>query len=255
MAKEWYVTHEGQQFGPVSIDDLKFEAERGELNPRVDMVWKEGMEDWIPSGQIEGLFEKNTEAEEQEKAKETVAVTEFQPEESKKKRMLLHGKWGGVKRSTFIFLCYIFPFLWIIGIGFLAGKMQGEIEADLLGKVTMAATFLPAILCLIMIFRRFQNLGMSMAWFFGLIVPFLNMWLGYRLFACPEGYAVHKKLDGIGWVLAVLYWLPVVLAIVFVVFAAVTLTQAAETDPYRETIENYIRKIQEFKTQELIPVK
>eukprot|EP00903_Cladosiphon_okamuranus_P003570 g3568.t1 len=90
LTKEWFVTHNGQQFGPVSLDDLKYEAERGELNPRLDMVWKNGMEDWIPSGDIEGLFEKNELAEKEEKKKEEAAaqVTDFQPEEEKKKRMM-----------------------------------------------------------------------------------------------------------------------------------------------------------------------
>lgn len=244
---EWYVTHEGQKFGPVSIDDLRFEAERGELNPCVDMVWKEGMEDWISSSQIEGLFEKKPTAEPKEKAKETIVASEFRPQESKRKRILRHEKWRGVKRGNFIFLCYLFPFLWSFGIILLAGKMQGKIEADLLAKVTNLAAFLPVvILCLIMIPRRFQNLGMSMAWCFGLIVPLLQMWLGYRLFACPEGYAVHKKLDRSGWLLAFLYWVPVVLLLAFIIFAASTLTQPTEGDPFRETIGNYLRRAKEF---------
>ncbi len=44
---------------------------------------------------------------------------------------------------------------------------------------------------------RFNNLGMSGWWILGLFVPFLNIWLKWRQFACPEGYANHRQLDTI----------------------------------------------------------
>ncbi|WP_411826694.1 GYF domain-containing protein [Luteolibacter sp. AS25] len=247
FTKEWFVTHNGQQFGPVSLDDLKYEAERGELNPRLDMVWKNGMEDWIPSGDIEGLFEKNEGAQKEEKQKEEVAAnaTDFHPEETRKKRMMMNGKWGGTSRSAFIFLCYIFPFLWILGISYGAKFLRGSVDEKMLGFGMAGLAMVPLIICVIVLFRRFVNLGMSRLWFLGLFVPLLNIWLGSRLFACPEGYAQHRKLDLIGWMLAVLYWVPLVFSVLAVVFAVYTLTQSPPEDPYRETIENFMRKYQE----------
>jgi hypothetical protein len=53
---------------------------------------------------------------------------------------------------------------------------------------------------------------MSGFWVLGLLVPLLNVWLGYRLLACPGGYAMRKKLDGAGKLVAVLYWLSVTAA-------------------------------------------
>ncbi len=245
------MTHEGQQFGPVSIDDLKYEAERGELHPRLDMVWKQGMTDWIPSGKLEGLFEKNEEAEENEKKKEeTPEPSEFQPEESKKDRMLMKGKWGGTSRSGFIFLAYVFPFIWIIGTAYLAKFLEGKVDGKLLGYGIIVSWFVPVVIWFAVFLGRFKNLGMTRAWFLGLIVPILNVWLGYRLFACPEGYSDHKKLDGIGWVLAFLYWTPVILAIGMGIFAGVVLSNSAPDDPYRETIENFMRKIEEQRATE-----
>jgi uncharacterized membrane protein YhaH (DUF805 family) len=248
MAKEWYVTHEGKQFGPVSLDDLKYEAERGELNPRLDMVWKAGMEDWMPAGDLEAIFEKNKEAEKKEDAGSSFSNT--QPEEikeTKKKRVSTHGKWGGASRSSFIFLCYIFPILWVVGIAYGATFLQGKFDEKTLGMATMALFLVPVIISLVVVLQRFRNLGMTGAWFLGLIVPILNWWLGYRLIACPEGYAEHKKLDGIGWVLAILYWLPFAAVVLAGVFAAVVLSNSGSDDPYRVAIESYIHKIEEMR--------
>lgn len=273
LKKVWYVTHEGQQFGPVTMEDLKYEADRGELNPRLDMVWNKNMEDWIPSGQIKGIFEKNSETEvaavpkveiEPETVVETrtatpaeitatqvtettTAVSQFEAEETTENATLIDGKCGGTSRGGFIFICYVFPFLWFFGIVFLAKYLEGKVTPGILGMSMLVATIVPVILAIIVIFRRFKNLGMSIAWFFGLLIPILNVWLGFRLFACPEDYAAHKKLDGIGWFLAILYWLPIVVAVLATVFSVVVLTQSDPTDPYREMIENFIQKIQEFK--------
>lgn len=261
MVKEWYVTHEGKQFGPVSLDDLKYEAERGELNPRLDMVWKAGMEEWKPAGDLDVIFEKNREAEKKEDARSSFSKTE--PEESekdgkkdgnkdekedkKKERKKHEGKWGGASRSTFIFLCYIFPIIWIFGIAYGGKFLKGRLDDNLLGMGTTVLYFLPLLICLVVMLQRFRNLGMTRAWFLGLIVPILNWWLGYRLIACPEGYANHKKLDGIGWVLAIIYWLPFVGMILAGVFAAVVLTNAGPEDPYRVAIENYVHKFEQLR--------
>lgn len=205
--KEWFVTHDGKQFGPVSMDDLKFEAERGELNPRLDMVWKNGTDDWIPAGEVEGLFKRNDEAKAAEQAKET-AFTEFMPEISEEEKKRIKGEWPGVGRGTYFFVCCILPFLWIAGVGFGMKFLEGKVESKLLTIGGLGLCIVPLVLLISATLKRFQNLGMSRAWFFGLFVPFLGMWLKYRTFACPPGYAHNKKLDSLGWVLAILYWIP-----------------------------------------------
>lgn len=55
MATEWYYAKNGKQHGPVSPQELKRLANDGTLlSP--DLVWKEGMDDWTPAGQIKGLL-------------------------------------------------------------------------------------------------------------------------------------------------------------------------------------------------------
>jgi hypothetical protein len=251
-AKEWFVTHDGKQFGPVSLDDLRFEAERGELNPRLDMVWKNGMDDWIPAGEVEGLFQRNDEAKAAEEAKEA-AFTGYKPEISEEEKKLIKGEWTGVGRGTFFFVCYILPFLWIAGVGFGMKYLEGKVEPGLLAIGALALCLVPLILAIAATLQRFQNLGMSRVWFLGLFVPLLNLWVWYRLFACPPGYAYHKKLDPLGWVLAVFHWGTVLLLVAAFGFAAYTLSEAAEDDPTRIAIEGYIETFEEARKDREAP--
>lgn len=56
MANEqWYFSKgDNQQQGPVSVQELSQLAESGELGPD-DLIWKEGMDEWLPAGRLKGL--------------------------------------------------------------------------------------------------------------------------------------------------------------------------------------------------------
>ena len=49
-----YYSHKGQQFGPVTDQQLQQLADSGQLQP-TDMVWKKGMAQWVPAETITGL--------------------------------------------------------------------------------------------------------------------------------------------------------------------------------------------------------
>jgi hypothetical protein len=56
MANEWFYTQNGQQApAPVSAAELKRLATVGQLLP-TDMVWREGMANWVPASSIKDLF-------------------------------------------------------------------------------------------------------------------------------------------------------------------------------------------------------
>jgi len=55
MTREWHYSKGGQQHGPISHDELKALAESGQLQPG-DLVWKEGMDGWLPASKVKGLF-------------------------------------------------------------------------------------------------------------------------------------------------------------------------------------------------------
>ncbi len=55
MAAEWFYTTNKQQMGPVSWEELRELASNGILKPN-DMIWSEGMEEWIKAVKQRGLF-------------------------------------------------------------------------------------------------------------------------------------------------------------------------------------------------------
>jgi TM2 domain-containing membrane protein YozV len=55
VSQEWYYSVDGGREGPVSAADLKKLAEAGKIKPG-DLVWKDGMSDWVQAKSIKGLF-------------------------------------------------------------------------------------------------------------------------------------------------------------------------------------------------------
>jgi hypothetical protein len=58
---EWHYSKNNQQLGPVTSTQLRQLAGSGQIHP-TDMVWKDGMPDWVPAGKIKGLFATNATA-------------------------------------------------------------------------------------------------------------------------------------------------------------------------------------------------
>jgi uncharacterized membrane protein YhaH (DUF805 family) len=110
--------------------------------------------------------------------------------------------------------------------------------------VIAGALLISALLSLIYFLRRLTNLSMSWWWFFGAFVPFLNLWIGYRCFACPAEYAEHQKLDGIGIFLAIIYWLFLLLVIVGIVFAIMAVAAAAVEPGGKGQLQELLRSLQ-----------
>ena len=55
MPTEWFYSKSGQQLGPIPSEQLKQLATAGQLQPS-DLVWKDGMGQWVESRKIKGLF-------------------------------------------------------------------------------------------------------------------------------------------------------------------------------------------------------
>ena len=53
--KQWHCTVGGQQYGPVSEEELRSWVATGRIQP-TDYVWSEGMTDWVPASTVEGFF-------------------------------------------------------------------------------------------------------------------------------------------------------------------------------------------------------
>jgi len=55
MSEEWYYLRGDLQLGPVSIDGLRSLAKAGDLE-RQNLIWQDGMPDWMPAGSLKGVF-------------------------------------------------------------------------------------------------------------------------------------------------------------------------------------------------------
>ncbi|MEI8071905.1 MAG: DUF4339 domain-containing protein [Planctomycetota bacterium] len=55
MADQWHVGKNGQTTGPFLTGQLKEMAAAGQVAPS-DLLWKAGMEKWVPCSSVKGLF-------------------------------------------------------------------------------------------------------------------------------------------------------------------------------------------------------
>jgi hypothetical protein len=55
MAEEWHYSSKGDRHGPVTAGELKRLADGGQLSP-TDLVWKEGLANWVVASNVKGLF-------------------------------------------------------------------------------------------------------------------------------------------------------------------------------------------------------
>lgn len=240
----WFYTREGERIGPLTLADLRVKAAEAGLNPRLDMVWTQGMAEWKPAGEIEGLFEKRAAPESQESL--APAADPYKPPQqlSVAEQMSLEGNWPGARRRSFLAMTILFPVVWNVAFPLGAGFLANSLGPEIMKFVLIGGVGVPVVVSVYFGLMRLVNLGMSRWWFLGNFVPLLNLWVGYRTFACPAGYAYHKKLDVAGIFLAIVYWLMVLLVIV-VIAVVVAIFLGAVGDPeLRQQVEDAIRAAQ-----------
>ncbi len=241
----WFFTREGVQQGPVTIAELRSKARDGGLNPRLDMVWTQGMPDWKPAGEIEDLFEKRSLPGAQEAF--APAVDPYQmPQMGGPSEMLSQdGSWPGARRRSFYLMTLLFPFIWNLGFALGATALAQQFGAEIMGVATLGAAFVPLVFAIYYGLQRLTNLGMSRWWYLGNLVPFLNLWVSYRMYVCPAGYAYHKKLDGPGVVLAILFWLMILLGLLMLATFVAVMFGAINNPELRQMFDEALRPLQE----------
>ena len=55
----WYYAHGDKEQGPVTLLQIKALIQAGKIKPD-DLVWKDGMEDWLPAKTVPGLYSAET---------------------------------------------------------------------------------------------------------------------------------------------------------------------------------------------------
>lgn len=110
------------------------------------------------------------------------------------------GDYGGITRGQY----FLF--------GFLNGVVQGFFGETPVG---LLVAFVGIVVSLILIFLRIKNLGYSGLYFLLVFIPIVNFLPLFQAAICPTGYAVTKKLDTIGTVLAGLILVAIALPLLF----------------------------------------
>jgi len=236
----WFYTREGERIGPLTFGDLKIRVSEGQVNPRTDMVWTVGMEAWKPAGEIEGLFERRT-AEDAKgpQLADTPDIDESGDSDSDGNRMGQNLEWPGFGRGLY-FVCLIL-------LGVAAGMIPALVAPFAKGyeQFLLVIPILVFVITIWLVVKRLINVGMSGWWFLGSCVPLLNFWVSYRLWVCPPGYAYHKKLDGIGIFLAILYWLGMLVFIASVAGLFMIVVKGAGDPQLRQQVLDFMKKAQE----------
>lgn len=250
----WFFSRDGHQSGPITFAELKEKADEGALRPRLDLAWSAGMPEWLPVGEIEGLFERRaptiTSTPGQLLATEPGAAPEAEGWQAHAAAPEI--EWPGSRRRTYLIALFIFPLLW----NFVAATGKPLIESSTGKPLPSAAIYLIAFLPAVVIFwtsiQRLANLGMNRLWILGNLIPILNLWIGYRSFACPAGYAHHKKMDGLGIFLAIIYWLAVTVAIAILAAVVLSLFGVIENAELQKLIKE---ALEQLKAKIEVPAK
>ena len=77
MTAEWYYTSNNEQRGPVTWAKLRELASIGMLKPS-DLVWTDGMDEWVKARQQDGLFD-GVDAEDEEPERKKSRFTQAKP--------------------------------------------------------------------------------------------------------------------------------------------------------------------------------
>lgn len=253
MAKgkdEWYVSRGGQRFGPVTFSEMVDSASAGRLEPRTDLVIGGDLTDWKPAGEVDGLFERKKSAggDLADPSGHTVAGDSLADSASYdlNKQPKQDLKLPGATRLGYFLGVTVLPVVLFIGLAKVAPQIEKAVGPDYGPWVVFVAFLIPIFVVVAITVKRFQNLGMSGWWWFGLAVPILGFWLGYRLFACPPGYVYTKKLGGLGKFLAVIYWIsPVAMVALGIAFggALKEMQEDGTLDQWMDKIEKSVEEV------------
>jgi len=200
----WYFTSGGTRCGPVTFAELRTMAASRVLDPRLDMVWKEGLEAWKPAGLLDGLFERRSapaEAPESRGGQKSRLITAL-PTDLTAALATKHLSWPGIGRLPLWLGLLVFPLVWSHLLGWGTPTLNATFGSELIFKMLPFSSIVPIGVLIYLVMSRLVNLGMSRGWAVVLAIPVLNLWVAFRCLVCPSGYAHHRKLDRSGKVIA-----------------------------------------------------
>ena len=207
----WYFSKDGQQEGPVSAGQIVALVNASAIDPAATQVWREGLANWIPLAQSTVFTEAgNLPAPTIAPVKSPATVNPYSVSPntlaaSRANRPDMPLEYPGLGRLAYflstIGICIVFYIIlfFVVFAAFSSKSMAGMVGAlAILFPLVVAGTmFLGS--------KRTINLGMSGWAVLWSLVPFMNLWIAWRMMACPAGYEDHRTLDTAGKVISGLW--------------------------------------------------
>lgn len=197
--EQWYIANGGQQEGPVTPQQIGALVRAGSLDPATAMVWREGLTDWKTLGESGLLTEIGSLAPPvaspaidnpyhvSERTRNSVS-------EKRSDAPIEHPGYGRLRYFLSLFITTLIFYAIVFAVVFSMFSNNGGPGAGT-GIAMVLIVLLMIIGNLYFGVQRLKNLGMSgwaMLWS---LVPFMNIWITWRMIACPAGYEHHRVLD------------------------------------------------------------
>ncbi len=222
---QWYFAVNGQQDGPLTPQQIGALVKAGSLDPATALVWREGLPDWQTFSESGLLAEIGTIAPAvanpvvnnpyhvSERTRN--AVTQNQPDASSE-----HPGYGRLRYFLSLFVTTIIFYGILFAVIF---AMFSSKDGSGAGSGIMIALIFLLVIASSLYFgvQRLRNLGMSGWAILWSMVPFMNLWIGWRMIACPAGYEHHRVMDTAAKVITGIWVGMVGLAIVANIIGAV----------------------------------
>ncbi len=173
-------------------------ARSGAIDPATTLVWRQGLKDWMTLGesgilaeigsipQVAPVQASNNPYQVSERTRNAL-------DEPRQGAMIEYPGYGRLRyfliTMVFTILCYAIA----AAIGFAMYGSKPNIGVVVLVVIAVFSAMLAGSIYIGV--QRLKNLGMSGLALFWMFVPFMNMWLGWRMIACPPGYEDHRTLD------------------------------------------------------------
>ena len=197
--EEWFFAKDGEQEGPVTPHQIRALIAAGQIDPALTHVWKEGLTDWLPleeSGLLVAPVPQPIPTLARPQAVPAVTGMRASDEIRQSSLEIAYPGYGRLRYflMNILFTIVVYAVIALLIFGVLA---SGKFD-DGAGLLIVAAIlgFLAIIAGGIYIgVQRVKNLGMSgwaILWTF---VPFISIWIYWRMIACPTGYEDHRTLD------------------------------------------------------------
>lgn len=207
----WYFSKDGNQEGPLTASQIVALVKASTLDPATTLVWRDGLPDWV-------LLEQSTVFDEVRSIPAptpapVISVAPVTPytvspqslAASRANRPEMPLEYPGIGRLAYFLssMGFTLVFYALIFVIIFAALGADSGAGMAIGIVLVSLLFFAGFLFLAV--KRITNLGMSgWALLWGL-VPFMNVWIHWRMMACPAGYENHRTLDTAGKVITGLW--------------------------------------------------